>query len=480
MDSAPCLSVVMPCYNERDSVGVIVERVLASPYTAELIIVDDGSTDGTREVLASFDDPRVRVLLQPQNRGKGAALRRGFAEATQPYVIIQDADLEYDPQEYEVVLRPLLDDAADVVYGSRFHSSHAHRVLYFWHSVGNRFLTITSNVFTNLNLSDMETCYKAFRREVLQSLQLEEDRFGIEPEMTAKIAAGKWRVYEVGISYAGRTYEQGKKIGWRDGMRALYCVVNYSPLAARIRARAARRRSPSSYAEADDTLAEVLTSIDAASEYADWIAALLEPHVSGDILEIGSGHGVLTERLANFGSVTATDPSSRAVEQLRSRFDGHPNVKVLEADAESAPGGRTFDTIVMVNVLEHISDELGALEAVRDALRSGGRLLVYVPAFNLLYSQFDRALGHHRRYRRKTLTLACKRAGLEVIDSKYVNSAGFVAWLVYARGLRQIPTRGWSTKFYDRRIVPRLRRIEDGRGVPVGQSVLCVATRPTY
>jgi SAM-dependent methyltransferase len=287
-------------------------------------------------------------------------------------------------------------------------------------------------------------------------------------------------VYEVGISYAGRTYEQGKKIGWRDGMRALYCVVNYSPIAARTRARMAQRRTPFSYDEADDTLAEVLTSIDDANEYADWIADLLAPHVCGDILEIGSGHGVLTQRLANLGNVTATDPSSRAVEQLRARFDGYPNVEVLEADAESAPNGHTFDTIVMVNVLEHIPDELGALKTLRDALRSGGRLLVYVPAFNLLYSQFDRELGHQRRYRRKTLTLACKRAGLDVIDTRYVNSAGFVAWLVYARGLRQVPTRAWSTNFYDRRIVPRLRRIEEGREVPVGQSVLCVATRPSY
>jgi glycosyltransferase involved in cell wall biosynthesis len=232
-ETAPCLSVVMPCYNEISTIDEVVGQVLESPYVAELLIVDDGSTDGTREVLATFDDPRVRVLLQPQNQGKGAALRRGFSEVVSPFVIVQDADLEYDPSEYGDLLAPLLDDRADVVYGSRFLGGRPHRVLYFWHSVGNKSLTIASNMFTDLNLTDMETCYKIFRREVLESFTLEENRFGIEPEITAKIAAGNWRVYEIGISYSGRTYDEGKKIGWRDGIRAFYCIVRYSPLGRR-------------------------------------------------------------------------------------------------------------------------------------------------------------------------------------------------------------------------------------------------------
>jgi len=229
-----CLSVVMPCYNELTTIEQVVEAVLRSPWTSEIIIVDDGSTDGTREILDKFDDPRIRVFLQPVNQGKGAALRRGFAEATAPYVVVQDADLEYDPREFGELLQPLLDDKADVVFGSRFLGGGAHRVLYFWHSVGNKLLTTASNVFTNLNLTDMETCYKVFRREVLQSFTLEEDRFGIEPEMTAKVAAGRWRVYEVAISYNGRTYEEGKKIGWRDGVRAFYCIVRYSQPGERV------------------------------------------------------------------------------------------------------------------------------------------------------------------------------------------------------------------------------------------------------
>lgn len=227
--SRRCLSVVMPCYNEIETIETCVSAVLRSPWVGEVIIVDDGSTDGTREVLGRLSDDRVRVILHEKNGGKGAALRTGFAEAAFEYVIVQDADLEYDPTEYGKILQPLENGIADVVYGSRFRGGEASRVLYFWHSVGNRVLTLASNIFTNLNLTDMETCYKCFRREIIQGFELKENRFGIEPELTGRVAAGRWRVYEVGISYAGRTYEEGKKIGWKDGVRAFVCIVKYSP-----------------------------------------------------------------------------------------------------------------------------------------------------------------------------------------------------------------------------------------------------------
>jgi len=227
------LSVVIPVYNEAATIESLLDRVRSVPVDKELVVVDDCSTDGTRDRLAALQqrgDPDLRIVFHEVNRGKGAALRTGFGAATGDVVIIQDADLEYDPFEYPKLMQPIVDGRADVVYGSRFAGGESHRVLYFWHSLGNKFLTLLSNAFTNLNLTDMETCYKVFRRDVLQRIQLEEDRFGFEPEVTAKVARLGVRIYEVGISYAGRTYEEGKKIGWKDGVRAIWCIIKYNVL----------------------------------------------------------------------------------------------------------------------------------------------------------------------------------------------------------------------------------------------------------
>ncbi len=226
---APCLSVVVPAYNEAGSIVSIVERVLAEKVVQEVILIDDASTDGTWENLQQFaSNPRVQLFRHQRNKGKGAALRTGFQHAKAEYVIVQDADLEYDPQEYETVLGPAVAGVADVVFGSRFNGAGAHRVLYFWHSLGNKLLTTISNMATNLNITDMETCYKLFRREVLQRIEIEEDRFGFEPEITAKVSKLNVRIYEVPISYYGRTYAEGKKIGWRDGLSALRCIIKYN------------------------------------------------------------------------------------------------------------------------------------------------------------------------------------------------------------------------------------------------------------
>jgi glycosyltransferase involved in cell wall biosynthesis len=231
------LSIVIPCYNEKNTILQLLERVLGAALPEqvqrEVLIVDDFSADGTRDVLKSINDPRVRIMLHERNQGKGAALRTGFGHVTGDVVVVQDADLEYNPGEYSKLLKPILDGRADVVYGSRFMTTDERRVLYFFHFMGNQFLTFASNVFTNMNLSDMETCYKMFRSDVLEKITIRESRFGFEPEITAKVAKLKCRVYEVGISYSGRTYEEGKKIGFRDGFRALWCIVKYNVFARR-------------------------------------------------------------------------------------------------------------------------------------------------------------------------------------------------------------------------------------------------------
>ncbi len=224
------LSIVIPCYNEKKTIRSIVDAVRASPVQdKEIVIVDDFSTDGTRDILKSEIAPLVsKIVYHDFNQGKGAALRTGFQNVTGDVVVVQDADLEYDPQEYPKLMAPIVADRADVVFGSRFSGGEAHRVVYFWHMMGNQFLTLLSNMCTNINLTDMETCYKMFRREIIQKISIEENRFGFEPEITAKVARSGCRIYEVGISYYGRTYAEGKKIGWRDGFRAIYCILKYN------------------------------------------------------------------------------------------------------------------------------------------------------------------------------------------------------------------------------------------------------------
>ncbi len=477
---APCLAVVMPCYNEARTIEQALDRVLASPLTAEVIVVNDGSDDGTDKILHAFTDRRVRVIDQGINLGKGAAIRRGFLEVTAPYVIVQDADLEYDPADYQTMVQPLIDGRADVVFGSRF-SPRPHRVLYFWHTVANKGITLLSNAVTNLNLTDASTGFKAFRREVIESLELDQDRFGVELEITAKAATGGWRVYEVGISYDGRTYAEGKKVRWTDAPKGLYCIARYSRPGMRIcrpRLHAPQLTGTVEYDELDNELADSLDNLDNAENYADWITDMIAPYAKGEIVEIGAGHGTMSERLSQLGHVTASEPSERAAERLRTRFAGNPKVTVEQGTADEVMAPEQFDTAVLINVLEHIPDDVAALKDIYRGLRRGGTVAIFVPAHEALYSEFDHQIGHQRRYRRSTLAGALTQAGFEIDELRYVNLPGLLAWFLVARLGRRTPTESQLAVLFDRYFVPVLKRAENHWVMPTGVSLLAIGRRP--
>jgi glycosyltransferase involved in cell wall biosynthesis len=425
------LSVVMPCYNEAATIQPILQRVRAVPVVREIIVVDDGSTDGTRELLQrSLADwppaaPALRVFFQPRNRGKGAALREGFRHATAPFTIVQDADLEYDPRDYPKLVQPLLDGAADVVYGSRF-AGFPRRVLYFWHSLGNRLLTLLSNMATDLNLTDMETCYKVFRTDVLQSIPLRSDRFGFEPEITAKIARLGCRIYEVPIAYHGRTYAEGKKIGWKDGLQALWTILKYACV--------------------DDvgigTGELTLRLLRRADKYNRWVYELIKPYIGRRILEVGAGIGNMTRHYLSHGEVTATDISPWSLGELRKAFADFPQVRVerLDITRDACAQTEAYDTILCLNVLEHIEDDVQSLRHMRTLLKPGGRLVLYVPSNPRLYCEIDRGVGHFRRYEEAELRRKLVEAGFRLGPVTSHNSIGALGWWLQGKilGKRRI------------------------------------------
>ena len=449
------LSILIPLYNEEEFVATLLERVVACPLPAgmdrEIIVADDASTDGSVEEVervAAQHPGLIRLLKTDRNRGKGAALRRAIAEARGEFSIIQDADLEYDPREYGRLLVPLLEGRADAVFGSRFMVSSERRVLYFWHSVANNLLTGLCNVFSNLNLSDMETCYKVFRTKLLQSIPLRSNRFGFEPEITIKLAKRQARIFEVPISYNGRTYEDGKKIGLKDAFEAFWVILRYS-------------LSSDIYVNKDK---DILDAFAEAPKFNRWMADTIQPHVGKKVLEIGAGIGNLTKVLiAKRSRYVATDLDSEHLERLRSRLSHRPRLETSLLDASKAGDfaalAGQMDTVVCLNVLEHIEDDLGTLQNIRSALEPGGRAIILVPEGMSVYGTLDEELGHFRRYSEEQLRQRMTEAGFTVEAMIRFNRAARPGWWLNGRILKRRTISRFQLKNYNR-LVPVIRRLD--------------------
>ena len=460
----------MPAYNERKTIREIVGRVLAADLGAigkELVIVDDGSTDGTRDILGEMDGKNgIRVLFQPVNMGKGAAVWTGMRATTGDVVVIQDADLEYDPEEYEVLLHPILSGKADVVYGSRFLGSrHGHRVLYFWHTVGNRLLTLMSNMFTNLNLTDMETCYKMMTREVADRLDLHSKRFGIEPEITCKVSRMRARIFEVPISYSGRTYEEGKKIGLKDAFQAVWTILRWC-----------RWEAPAS-----DVGLITLRRMESLGSYNEWLHQRFESHLGGRILEVGSGVGNQTRFFIDSERIVASDIEPHYLRELTAKFGKRSNVRIASfrfplSDADRADLlAERIDTIVCLNVLEHIENDRETLADFGRVLPPDGRLALLVPALPRLYGTLDEYLHHFRRYDREPLAALVTGAGFTVEEIRFLNRPGVFGWWLNSRLLRRrVLPRNQLSAF--RWLLPLLRR-EEKRPPSFGMSLLVLARK---
>ena len=462
------LSVIMPAYNERATLRQIVERVLDSPWVGQLIIVDDCSHDGTsdlmRDEIAGLD-PRIEVHFHELNRGKGAAIRTAREHIKLPFCIIQDADLEYDPREYGRLLEPIVDGIADVVYGSRFRGE-VRRVLFFWHAVGNRLLTLLSNMATNLNLTDMETCYKAFRSEIFTSLPLRSERFGIEPEMTAKLARLGVRLYEVPISYHGRTYAEGKKINWKDGLSALRVIGREWLFGARDLPHGHR----------------TLDSIAPLRGYHRFLWSTVSTSVGNRVVEIGAGIGNITQFLLKKEHLWITDVGDDYLRGLTAHFAGRDNIDVLRLDltrplaednADNVRG--QADAAVAFNVVEHLEDDLLALRVIRETLQPDGRLLLIVPAHPFAYGALDKELGHFRRYRRAELEAVLVEAGYQIESTTRANSFGLFGWWLNGRILRRRHVPSFQAKI-NNYLVPLLK-LERMFKIPFGLSLVVVARR---
>ncbi|HTL59596.1 MAG TPA: glycosyltransferase [Candidatus Limnocylindrales bacterium] len=436
------LSVLMAVYNEEATLRPCVEAILSTPLPLglqrELVLVDDYSTDMSWQIASALAQqfPQLRIFRQPYNKGKGAAIRRAIEVMTGDLAIFQDADMEYDPADYARLLRPILEGRADVVFGSRFIGEER-KVLYFWHTVGNRLLTLLANMLNNTNLTDLETCYKLFVADSLRNIPLESNRFGIEPEVAAKVARNKLRIYEVPINYNGRTYEDGKKISWRDGFAALWFIVKY--------------RFSSKYADAGKV---ALDALEQAPRFNRWMYTTIRDHLGVRIAELGSGRGNLSKLLKQGANVLVTDNRPEYLTELRRRWGHLPNVQVASLDLLHPEDYKVLkdfnvDTVVCLNVLEHIEDDAGVLRHLYQVLPQGCKLVFLVPYDPKLYSRFDREIGHFRRYSKAELEEKMRAAGLRVERQFYFNKAGVIAWWVSNTLFGQRCITSWQLKIYN-------------------------------
>jgi len=461
------LSVLMPVYNEARTVESIVARVLAAPVDLEIeiVVVDDGSQDRSLEVLRKLAarDERIKVFAHDRNQGKGRAIRTGIEHMTGDIAIVQDSDLEYDPREYPRILKPILEDHADAVYGSRFASSPERRVLFYWHSLGNKFLTTVSNMANDLNLTDMETCYKAIRVDILKKLRLTSDRFGFEPEVTARLAQWGARIYEVPISYHGRTYAEGKNIGWRDGLEALWLIIKFRLFDTRF---------------SNDSGKATLEGLSKAPGITSWTLDQVRDNLGDRVLEAGCGIGNFTVGLLDKEKLHVIDIDPFYVADVRRRYGHLQNVTVQEADLQEPETYRDlgdFDSVICVNVLEHLDEPGAALGGFHEVLRPGGAALVLVPAHPWLYSATDEAIDHRKRYTEEELRNELTTAGFSVESIRQFNRLGVLGWWFNKRAGRAAISP-WQGKLFAL-LMPLARLLERFKGLP-GLSYVAVGRKP--
>ena len=439
------LSILIPVYNEQSFLAHIVERVLAAPVPGnmrkELVIVNDASKDRTADVLRDLcaTHPEIRAFEQPFNQGKGAAIRRAIQEMTGQYAIIQDADLEYDPDDYMAVLQPLVTGLADAVYGSRFATREMRRVVHYHHKLGNLFLTHLSNWTTGLDLTDMETCYKAFRAELVKSIPLRSNRFGIEPEITAKLAKRGAVIYEVPISYHGRRYDEGKKIGWKDGVSAIWTILKY-------------RLIDDCYDAESDTAQRQMIAY--ARNYTRWIAKLTTPRCGNRIIEIGAGIGSISRFLPQREKLVVTDDNPLHIKVLENNFDGNQTAEVKrldvtsESDIAEITKNETFDTVVFLDQLAKSNNEVEILSRIKMLLSDQGRLILTVPLCPWLYGSVDKLVGRTKRYRKKDILNLLNQTGYKIIEYRSINSLAVPGLFVNSKLLKRSKLGKFQLKLY--------------------------------